>query len=120
MIACTALAVLVLGLVLWQFSDRGHELGAKIAVEQEMLERASAKLDPNSASVAELMALPGIGPSLAERIVTYRREYQKEKPAGALAFSKWQDLQNVRGIGPKISAKLRPYLEFEKQEDKSR
>jgi len=115
-IACVVLAVAVLGLVGWQWWGRGHYLGADITVEQEMVEKASAKIDPNRASEAELMSLPGIGPALAEKIVSYREEFKKENGAQARAFSSWEDLQKVRGIGPRISEKLAAYLEFENQE----
>jgi competence protein ComEA len=46
----------------------------------------------NSADVEELALLPGIGPSLAERIIAYRETYGPFTEA-------WQ-IQNVSGIGP--------------------
>jgi competence protein ComEA len=46
----------------------------------------------NTATVEELDALPGIGPALAETIVTYRETYGP--------FSNKADVQNVPGIGP--------------------
>ncbi len=113
-IACALLGLLVLGLILWQFSGSRHYLGADITVEQEILEKASTRLDPNTASPAELMSLPGIGPALAQRIVSYREEFQKANPLESHPFGSWQDLQKVKGIGPQKSAKLEPYLEFKK------
>ena len=54
-------------------------------------ERPTEPIDLNRASTAELETLPGIGPSLADRIVAARRE----RP-----FNSLEDLQRVSGIGP--------------------
>ena len=56
----------------------------------------------NQASAAELDAVPGIGPTLAARIVAYR---QANGP-----FTAVEDLLNVSGIGEKTLAKFRSYL----------
>ena len=45
----------------------------------------------NEASQSELETLPGIGPSIASRIIEYREQNGK--------FSEIEDLQNVKGIG---------------------
>jgi competence ComEA-like helix-hairpin-helix protein len=50
------------------------------------------KIDVNSATVAELIELPGIGPALAARIVAYRTEHGP--------FRTVDDLKAVKGIGP--------------------
>jgi competence protein ComEA len=52
----------------------------------------SALININTAGEPELDQLPGIGPSLAKRIVEYRR---KKGP-----FSTVEELDNVDGIGP--------------------
>lgn len=64
------------------------------------------RLDPNTATVAELAVLPGIGPSKAEAIVAYRAT----RPAPA--FRDVIDLTQVRGIGEITAQKLAPYLHF--------
>jgi len=58
-----------------------------------------APLNLNSATEAQLEALPGIGPSMATRIVEYRK---KNGP-----FKKAEDLMNVKGIGEKSFLKLK-------------
>ena len=63
---------------------------------------AGAPVNLNSASVAQLEALPGIGRATAERIVEYR-----QKNGG---FKKPEDLMNVQGIGEKSFLKLKPLI----------
>jgi len=58
-------------------------------------------IDLNTASVAELDTLPGIGPVLAARIVAER----EKKP-----FTKVEDLRRVSGIGPKKFEAIRPLV----------
>jgi len=52
----------------------------------------------NTADATLLNTLPGIGPSYAERIVTYRTEHGP--------FARIEDIQNVSGIGPSTYAKI--------------
>lgn len=69
-------------------------------------------IDPNTATVDELMTLRGIGPSLARRIVAYRSARQASA-AGHIVFTRAEDLDAVHGIGPKTVARLRPWLTFD-------
>ena len=59
------------------------------------------RVDLNTATVAELEALPGIGPRTAELIVQYRQEQP---------FTKVEDLMNIRGIGERTFLRLRPLI----------
>ncbi len=59
------------------------------------------KLDVNAATEADLQRLPGVGPTLARRIV----ETRAGKPFAAV-----DDLRRVRGIGAKTLDSLRPYV----------
>lgn len=52
----------------------------------------AAPVDINTAGIAELDTLPGVGPALAKRIVDYR---ERKGP-----FSSVDELDNVEGIGP--------------------
>lgn len=59
-------------------------------------------VDINKASAADLVAVPGIGKALAQRIVDFR---EKNGP-----FREVDDLLKIQGIGEKSLEKLRPYL----------
>jgi hypothetical protein len=61
-------------------------------------------LDLAIANEAELMALPGVGPALARRIVEDRASRGK--------FASLDDLQRVRGIGPGLARRLAPHVTF--------
>lgn len=68
---------------------------------------AALRLDPNTASRAELTLLPGIGPKLADAIIQYR-ETSSRKPA----FRNPRDLDLVPRIGPVILERARGMLRF--------
>jgi competence protein ComEA len=63
-----------------------------------------AIVDVDRADAAELETLPGIGPALARRIV--------EDRAAHGSFGGLSGLQQVRGIGPALTAKLAPRVTF--------
>jgi competence protein ComEA len=60
---------------------------------------SDAPIDLNRANAAELEALPGIGPVLAARIVSHRESHGR--------FVRIEDLLGVRGVGPRLFARLR-------------
>lgn len=64
---------------------------------------ASAAVDLNLASQAEIESLPGIGPQKAEAVMAYRRQHGP--------FRRVEDLQKVPGIGPKTVQRLRGELQ---------
>lgn len=63
---------------------------------------ASTQVDINTASAAELQALPGIGPKAAERIVAHRDEYG--------AFASVDDLTQLQGFGASRLESLREHI----------
>ncbi len=63
---------------------------------------AAAPVNLNTATVAQLETLPGIGKATAERILEYR-----QKNGG---FKKIEDLMNIRGIGEKSFLTLKPLV----------
>ena len=60
---------------------------------------ALAAVNINTATAAELEALPGIGPAKAKAIVAYRQQNGQ--------FKTVEDLKKVKGIGEGIFSKLK-------------
>jgi competence protein ComEA len=56
----------------------------------------------NTADANELQRLPGVGPSTAQAILDYRTQIGK--------FSSPEQLDDVKGIGPKKLEKMRPFV----------
>lgn len=61
-------------------------------------------IDPSTAAAEDLELLPGIGPTMARRIVSYRSLHG--------TFKKPSDLLSVPGIGERTLARITPYLCF--------
>ena len=66
---------------------------------------ATASIDINRASVAELETLPGIGPVLAERIIAWRKQQG--------SFYTTEDLLQVNGIGRRTLERLQARIMVE-------
>ena len=60
----------------------------------------SGSTDINAADKEALIALPGIGETLAERILQYRAEHG--------AFQSWEEFGEIQGIGDRLISDLRP------------
>jgi competence protein ComEA len=63
---------------------------------------SSTPIDINKASKEKLQMLPGIGPTLAERIIQYR-----EKHGG---FKRIEEIKQVRGIGEKTFQRIKSLI----------
>ena len=71
------------------------------AAAGERQDRATV-VDLNRAGAEELTAVPGIGATMALRIVEWRDEHGP--------FRRVEDLMKVKGIGEKSFQKMRPYV----------
>jgi competence ComEA-like helix-hairpin-helix protein len=83
------------------------QLAAKASTEDDPAppkkRPVTGKLNLNTATEQQLMMLPSVGPSKAERIVTWRK-----KNGG---FKRTADLRRVKGFGYKTYKKLEPLLD---------
>ena len=81
-------------------SSAGGSVPAPIAspVAVSSPAQAGSKININTAGVAELDKLSGVGPALAERILQYRAAHGP--------FARPEDLENVSGIGTKTYEKM--------------
>ncbi len=76
--------------------------GRLIEIEHAQPVAAEFKVDVNTADWPELVTIPEIGETLAERIVEYRKQHGP--------FQAVDDLRHVRGIGPKTLERLKAYV----------
>lgn len=87
--------------------DSSAVLVAEAAVEQSSGRSSGRKPPPvptniNTAGEAELQRLPRVGPAIAARIVAHRQTHGR--------FGRPEDIQEVKGIGPKTFEKMAPWI----------
>jgi competence protein ComEA len=74
-----------------------------VLTQTDSTEAVSVKrIHINTATQEQLVALPGIGPVMAKRIVYFRNKNG--------LFASLKDLQQVRGIGAKTCKRLEPFI----------
>ena len=73
---------------------------------------SAAPLNLNTATAAQLEALPGVGAATAKLIVEHR-----QKNGG---FKKLEELMTIKGIGEKSFLKLKPRLTIVPEKEKER
>lgn len=95
------LKVLTFSLLATPFLVAGQPM-VKKEVPKAAKASVSQTVNINQATTSALEELPGIGPALAARIVSYRDENGP--------FKTVESLTKVKGIGSKMLEKLRPYI----------
>lgn len=92
--------IFVSNLIGYESADTGNEI------------RLDNRINPNTAPVASMARLPGIGPAKAEAIVIYRQNFRGRNGENQ-PFENMDDLQKVNGIGPKTVQNISEWLKFE-------
>ena len=64
--------------------------------------KGSGKININLADENELESIPGVGPSIAKKIIDYREKEEK--------FTNIEDIKNVSGIGDKKFENMKEYI----------
>ncbi|MBP1713035.1 MAG: ComEA protein [Deltaproteobacteria bacterium] len=86
--------------VAWKGEDKGQ--AALHSLDPPKLKVLSIPININTARAEELDILPGVGPKMARAIVDFRESHGK--------FSTLEDLQKVKGFGPRKFAAIRPHI----------
>lgn len=97
--ALAVLVLLALGGLVWSLTAR-----RPLDENTPAAALPARKVNVNTADAAELQLLPGIGPALAKRFVTER---------GRQPFENLEDLQRVKGVGPRTSQDIAPFITFD-------
>ena len=78
------------------------QTGAEAGISSTDAGQHEGLININTADAAELMKIPGIGESKAERIIEYRQLHGR--------FGSAEELMNVSGIGTGIFEKMKDYI----------
>lgn len=100
--ALGAIALVSLAGIAVYWLAQGGAGGRLIEIDRAPRQAARFRIDVNQADWPEMAQLPGVGETLARRIV--------ESRAADGPFADLDQLTRVRGIGPKTLEQIRPYL----------
>lgn len=81
---------------------RGKPRGEIHSTSSEGADSTAGSINLNTATVAQLDTLPGVGPVTAQKIIDWREANKR--------FARVEELQEVDGIGPKSYAEIAPHV----------
>lgn len=105
---CLAISLVALILLLWNRVFVADPLVGSGPRAAELLDR----IDPNTADVGLLSALPALGERRALDIIEFREAHRQSDPQGRV-FRRPEDLMQVKGIGVAIVDQVRPFLRLD-------
>jgi len=94
----------------FEVKDEKEVVETKVVRQKEKL--PTKPININKATVEEITALPGIGPSTAQKIVEYRQQIG--------GFTSLEQLLEVPRVGSLTLQRIKPYLVLSDEEDKKK
>lgn len=82
--------------------SRGRSGGGGGGASPKFKNPGDGMVNINTAGLGELQKLPGVGPSTAQKFIDYRAQIGR--------FADLLQVQDIKGIGPKKFAKIRPFI----------
>lgn len=106
-LSITAAFLLILAGIFVGRNTAGAYIPIKDTKETIVQEQSNkdGQIDINSATLEQLQLIPGIGPSIAQRIIDYRTEND--------GFKSIEEIMNVSGIGEKKFEQMKPYIKVQ-------
>ena len=92
----------LIGVIAWWWAQGGWQRRL-VDWDVSRPQTATFHVDVNTAPWPELAQIPGIGPTLAQRIIEVRE--------ASGPFTDTKSLRRVRGIGPTTLKRIEPYLQ---------
>jgi len=108
-LALSLLILLILAYLFILYPQHPSRISTPQPLEGPRANELNDKLDPNTATLSDLSALPNLGPAMARRVIEDREQFQKTHPHEP-AYKAIDDLQRIKGIGPATLENLRPHL----------
>lgn len=84
------------------YGEEVNESAGNLVTDYRDVREDKIVVNINKATAVELEKIPGVGPSMAKKIIEHRVSNGK--------FHSVEDLKNVSGIGDKTFDKMRPYV----------
>lgn len=109
--AMAAVLAVVLAVLAWRVARDPAFVGDPQPERPARFDELADRLDPNTATWQELVAIPTLGEKRARAIVDHREDWAKRHP-GEPAFTSPVDLVVVKGIGAGTVEAMEPYLMF--------
>lgn len=109
--AIAGLLIVLMVMIGWRAWRPGGWIGDPPPQRPERALRLADAIDPNTADLAMLATLPGVGEARAQAIIDYRTAHSGG-PGTAPVFGRLDDLRHVPGFGDMLLEQLRPHLLF--------